>query len=222
MTSFSYNTDNFPPLPSKEYSHQSTSAYIAVKSLERNSKVVSFSNTVNPLLFEKDMFVCTSKAYMFPLQSDDIFKSFSSSPVLSTKSFVYTTSGSCMHACLSPVPPIAVRNSKNIHNRSIRCNSVSSGSSNVDCISKPGYPFASSSASVISVSKSLKFTSTNSHSVDSSTFTFRVVNHGNIHRKRKLRKSAKGSSFANSTKSHDIANKLVVGRDKTNVLTEPF
>ena len=44
---------------------------------------------------------------------------------------------------------------------SLRCNSVSSNSSNVGSISKPAYPVVSSSDSVINISKSLKFTPTN-------------------------------------------------------------
>ena len=67
MASFSYNIDDLPPVPSNESFCQLTSAYISMKPRERNYKVVSFSNMVNPLLFEKNMFVCASKAYMFPL-----------------------------------------------------------------------------------------------------------------------------------------------------------
>ena len=67
MASFSYNNNDFPPLPSNKSSRQSTPVYIPVKPRKRNSKVVSFSNTINPRLFEKKMFVCTVKAYMFPL-----------------------------------------------------------------------------------------------------------------------------------------------------------
>ena len=157
---------------------------------------------------------------MFPLQSDDIFRSDASSPVLSRKSFVCATSGQSP-ACSSHIPPIAVRSCKNIRNRSIRCNFVCSSSSNVDRVSKPAYPVVSSSDSVTNVSKSLKFTSTNSHYIDSSTSTFRVVSHRNIHRKRKLRKSVISSSFVNSANSHDIANKLIMGRHRVNVLTKP-
>ena len=219
MTSIFYNNDDFPPLPSNESSHQLKSVYIPVKPRVRNSKAVSFSNTVNPLLFEKAMLVCTSEAYMFPLQSDDIFRSNTRSPVLSRKSFVGETSG-LSRACSSHVPPIAVRNCKNIRNRFIRCNSVSLSSSNVDRVSKPAYPVVSSSDSVNNISKSLKFTSTNSYSIDSITSTLRVVNHRNIHRKRKLRKSVINSSFVNSANSHDIANKIIVGRDRVNVLTK--
>ena len=62
---------------------------------------------------------------------------------------------------------------------------------------------------------------TDSHSIDFSTSTFRAVSHRNIHRKRKLRKSAISSLFANSANSHDIANKHIVGRDRVNVLTKP-
>ena len=146
------------------------------------------------------MFVCTSKAYMFPLRSDGILSSDTMSPVLSCKSFVCTTSGPS-HTCSSHVPPIAVRNCKNICNCSIRCNSVSSSSSNVDRVSKPAYTVVSSSDSVTDISKSLKFTSTNSHSIDSSTSMFRVVSHRNIHCKHKLRKSVISSSFVNSANS---------------------
>ena len=214
MVSFSYNTDDFPPLPSNESSPQSALVYIAIKPGERDSKVISFSKTVNPLLFEKNMFVCTSKAYMFPLQSDDI-QSDTRSPVLSRKSFVCIISVPS-HACSSPVPPIAVRNCKNICNRSIRCISVSSSSSNVESISEPAYPVVSSSYSVTNISKSLKFTLTNSHSIDSG-----VVSHCNIHRKRKLHESVISSSLVNSADSHDIASKLIVGRDIINVSTKP-
>ena len=81
-------------------------------------------------------------------------------------------------------------------------------------------PVVSSSDGVINISKSLKFTLNNSHSVDSSTSPFHVVSHHNIHRKCKLRESVIISSFVNSANSHYIANKLVVGRDK-NVSTNP-
>ena len=93
---------------------------------------------VNPLLLEKNGFVCNSKAYMFSLQSDDIFRSDIRSPVLSRKSFVCTTSGPS-HARSSPVPPLALRNCKSIFNRSIRCHSLGSSSSNVDRVSKIVY-----------------------------------------------------------------------------------
>ena len=59
MASFSYNTDDFPALPLHEFSCQSVPVFISVKLL----------------LLEKKLFVSTSKVYMFPLQSDDIFKS---------------------------------------------------------------------------------------------------------------------------------------------------
>ena len=157
---------------------------------------------------------------MFPLKPDDIFRPDTRSPVLSRKSFLCATSGPS-HACFSPVPPITVRNCKNIRNRSIRCNSVRSSSSNVDTFSKPEHPVVSSSDSVINISKSLKFTPSNSHSVDSSTSSFRAVSHRNIHCKRKLRKSVTSSSFVNSANNDDISNKFVVGRDGINVLTKP-
>ena len=115
-------------------------------------------------------------------------------------------------SCSSPVPPIAVRNCKNIRNRSIRCNSVSSSSSNADRVRKPEYPVISSSDSVTNISKSLKFTPTNSHSIDSSTSSFRIASHRNIHRKRKLRKSVTSSSLVNSANNHDTANKFIVGK----------
>ena len=83
MASFSCNSDGFPPLQSNESSCQLASVYIPLKPRERNSKSVFFSYTVNPLLFEKNAFVCTSKTYMSPLQSDDIFRSDTRSPVLS-------------------------------------------------------------------------------------------------------------------------------------------
>ena len=111
MASFSYNTDDFPPLPSNRTDHQLTSVYIPLKPRAQNSNVASFSNTGNPLLFEKNVFVCTSKAYFFPFKSDGIFRSDTRSPVLSRKSFVCATSGPS-RACFSPVPPIAVRNCK--------------------------------------------------------------------------------------------------------------
>ena len=126
-----------------------------------------------------------------------------------------------MHACFSPVPPIAVGNCKNIRDRSTRCNSVRSSSSNVDRASETEYPVVSSSDSVTNISKSLKFTPTNSHSVDSSASLFRVVNHCNIHRKRKLRKSVINSSFVNRANNNGISNKFIAGRDKINVLTKP-
>ena len=67
MASFCYNNDVVPPLSSSKTSRQSTPVYIPVKPYKLNSKVVSFSNTINSLLFEKKMFACTVKAYMFPL-----------------------------------------------------------------------------------------------------------------------------------------------------------
>ena len=142
IASFSYNTDDFPPLPLNECSCQSTSAYISINPLEQNSKVLSFSKMVNPLLFEKNMFVCNSKAYIFPPQSDDIFKSDTRSPVFSRKSIVCTTSVP-LHACSFPVPPILARNWKNICDSFILRNSVSSSSSNVENINKPAYPVVS-------------------------------------------------------------------------------
>ena len=166
------------------------------------------------------MFVYTSKAYMFNLKSDDIFRSDTRSRVLSRKSFVCATSVPS-HACFSSVLPIGGCNYKNIRNHSIRYNSVRSSSGNVDRVNKHVYPVGSSSDSVKNISKSSTFTPSNSHSVDSSTSSFRVVSHRNIHRKRKLRKSVISYSFVKSANNDDIFNKFIVGRDKINVLTKP-
>ena len=76
------------------------------------------------------------------------------------------------------------------------------------------------SDSVTNISKSFKFTPSNSHSVDSNTSSFRIVSHRNIHRKRKLRKSVISSSFVNSANNDQISNKFIVGRDRINVLTK--
>ena len=133
MASFPYNTVDLLSLTSNESSRQSTSVYIPVNPRGRNYKVVSFSNAFNPLLLEINVFVCTSKAYMFP-PADDIFRSDIRSPVSSRESFVCTTPVSS-HVRSSLVPPIAFRNCKNIRNRSIHCNSVSSSSVNVDRVS---------------------------------------------------------------------------------------
>ena len=157
---------------------------------------------------------------MLPLHSDHIFRSDIRSPVLSRKSFVCTTSGP-LHIRLSPVLPIALRKCKNIRNCSTRCSSVSSSSNNVDRVSKLVYLVVSSSDGVTNIIKLLKLTPTNSHSFDSSTSTFRVASHRDIHRKRKLRKSVISSSFFNSANSHDIANKHIVGRNRINALTKP-
>ena len=95
-----------------------------------------------------------------------IFSSLNTrSPVLSHKSFVCTTYGP-LHACSPPVPPIAIHNYKSICNHSICSSSISSSSTNVESISKPAYLVACSSDSVINVTKSLKFTLIDSHSVD--------------------------------------------------------
>ena len=96
-------------------------------------------------------------------------------------------------------------------------NSVSS-SSNVEGISKPTYPVVSSFDSVINVSKSLKSTPIHSHSIGSSTSTFRIVSRRNIHCELKLRKSVISSLFVNSANSHDIANNPFVVIDRINVL----
>ena len=154
---------------------------------------------------------------MFLLKSDDIFKSDTRSPVLSRKSFVCATSGPS-HACFSPAPPIAVRNCKNIRNRSICCNSVRLHSSHVDRACKPVYPVVSSSDSVTNISTSPKFTPRNSNSVDSSISSFRIVSHRNIHFKRKLSKSVISSSFVKSANNDDISNKFIVGRVKMKML----
>ena len=73
MALFSYNTDDFLPLPSNKSSRQSTSAYISMKPCEWSSKVLSFSSLVNPLFFQENMFVYPSKVYMFLLQPDQFF-----------------------------------------------------------------------------------------------------------------------------------------------------
>ena len=106
------------------------------------------------------------------------------SPVLSCKSFVCATSGPS-HARFSPVSPIAAHNCNNIRNCSIHCNSVRSSRSNVERVRKPVYPAVSSSDSITNI----KFTYSDLHSVDSSTSSFRVVSHCNIHHKCKLHKS---------------------------------
>ena len=139
---------------------------------------------VNPLLFE-EIFLYVLLKCMFPLQPDDIFKSETRSSVLSGKSFVCIMSGPS-HACLSPVPRIAVHNCKNICNHSIWCNYISLSSTNVESISKPAHFVNSSSDSVKYISKSLKFTPTNSHSINSSTSMFHFVSQCNVHRKCKL------------------------------------
>ena len=63
----------------------------------------------------------------------------------------------------------------------------------------------------INVSKSLKSTPIDSHSIDSNTSAFRIVRYCNIQHKCNLHKNAISSLFVNSTGSHDIANKLIVG-----------
>ena len=50
---------------------------------ERNSMVTSFSNTVNPLLFEKKYVCSYLQSVMFPIQSDNMCKSDTRPPVLS-------------------------------------------------------------------------------------------------------------------------------------------
>ena len=157
---------------------------------------------------------------MFLLKSGDIFRSDTRSPVLSSKSFDFAAFDRS-HGCFSLVPPTAVRNDENILNCSIRCSSVRSSNSNVDRVSKPVYPIVSSYKSGTNTSKSHKFTPSNSHSVDSSTSSSRVVSHHNIHRKRKLRKNVISLSFVKSTNDDDISNTFIVGRDKINVLTTP-
>ena len=56
MVSFSYNTDNFSPLPSNKASRQLTSVYIHVNSREQNSKFYPLLTSFflfNSVLFEK-------------------------------------------------------------------------------------------------------------------------------------------------------------------------
>ena len=153
---------------------------------------------------------------MFSLKSDGIFRSITRPPVLSRKSFVSALS-SPLQGSFYPVPPIAVRNCKNIRNCSMRWNSANLSSSNVDRVE---YHVVSLYNSVTNISKSLKFTPINSHSVDFSTSFFRVVSH-NIPRKRKSSKSLISYFFVNSVNDHDIADKFIVGRDIINVLTKP-
>ena len=91
-------------------------------------------------------------------------------------------------------------------------------SSKVDRVSKPAYPVVSSSDSVTNINKSL-----NSlpliHIILIPVHYVPSLSHRNIHCKRKLRKSVISSSFFNSANSHDIASKLIMDRDKSNVLT---
>ena len=176
------------------------------KSIERNTKAVFFSNMVNPLL----LFVCTSKAHVFPLQSDDIFRSDSRSPVFARKSSVCAKSGPS-HACSFSFPLFAL--CKEFYNCSVRCNSVSLCSNNVDRVNKPESPIVSSSDGVTNISKSVKFTPT----IGSSTYLFRVVSHCNIHRKRKLHKNVIALSFIISANCHDIAKKFIVGKNGISV-----
>ena len=99
MPSFSYNTDDFLPLPSNKSSCRSPPVYMPVKPQEQNSKVVSFSNMFNPLLFDKNIFVCPSQLYMF-CHVNLLFVHY------------------LVHRVHALVPPIAVCNCKNICNRS--------------------------------------------------------------------------------------------------------
>ena len=192
------------PMISRHYHQTNLSA------CERNSMVTSFFNTANPLLFEKNMFLGTYKAWCF------LFNQITFSNLILGLLFCHIWSITYMFVSC---PSIAVHNCKNISNHSIRCNSVSSSRSNVESVN-PAYNVVSLSDSVINVSKSLKSTSTHSHSIDSSMSTFRVVFRRNIHRKRKLRKSVISSSFVNNASSYDIANKFVMGRCRINVLSK--
>ena len=98
MPSFSYYTDKFPPLPSNGASDQLTSVYIPVKPQEQIAWLYPFLRRLIHYCLKKKLFVCTFKAYMFPLKSDDIFRFDTRSPALSRKSFVCATSGPS-HAC---------------------------------------------------------------------------------------------------------------------------
>ena len=149
-----------------------------------------------------------------------IYSGVTRSPVLSGKFFVCAASGSSQ-ACFSPVFPIAVSNSKNIHNRSIHCNSVRSSSSNVGIVSKPEYAVFSSSDSVTNISQSPKFSLSNLHTVGPSTSSFRAVTHRNTHLKRKLHKSVIGPSLVKSGNNDDISNNFIVGKNNINILIKP-
>ena len=216
MASFSYNTDDFPQLPSNECFHQLTSIYIPVKARERNSKAVSFSYMVNPLLLEKKGFVLLKRiCFRF---NQMVFSGlilghlFYHVNLLFVQHLVYR-----MYIRLLSLLSLYVT----VKTSAIVLKVVILSVRVVDRVNKPEYPIVSSSNSVTNISKSPKFTPTNSHSIDSSTSTIRVVSHRNIHRKRKLRKSVISSSFVNSANSHDIANKFIVGRDRINVLANP-
>ena len=102
-------------------SRQLTSVYTPVKPRQKNSKATSFSNTLIHYCLKKNVFVCTSKAYMFPLQSDDIFRSDTRCHLLSCKSFACTTPVP-PHACSCRIPPISASNCKNI--RSVKTSIV--------------------------------------------------------------------------------------------------
>ena len=77
--------------------------------------------------------------------------------------------------------------------RSLHFKSVSSSSRDVKSISKPTYLVVSPFDSNISASKLFKCTPTHSHSIDSSTSSFRVVSHRNICPKPKLRNNTSES-----------------------------
>ena len=119
---------------------------IPVKPRERNSKAVSFSNTVNPLLFKKMCFYVLLLKRICFLFNQMIFSGlilrllFCHVNLLFVPHPPHRTSS---HVCSSPVPLIAVRNCKNIRNCSVRCNSVSSSSSNVHRVSKHAYTVVS-------------------------------------------------------------------------------
>ena len=215
MALFSYNTDDFPRLPSNECFHQLTSVYIPIKARERNSKAVSFSYMVNPLLLEKNVFVLLKRICF---RFNQIFSGlilghlFCHVNLLFVQHLVHR-----MYIRLLSLLSLYVTVKTSVIVLKVVILSVRV----VDRVNKPEYPIVSSSNSVTNISKSPKFTPTNSHSIDSSTSTIRVVSHRNIHRKRKLRKSVISSSFVNSANNHDIANKFIVGRDRINVLANP-
>ena len=104
MTSFSYNTDDFPPLSSNKSSHQSTTlAYLSVKPRERNSKAVSFSNTVNPLLLEKISLYLLLKRIFF-LFNQMIFSSVILGLLFCHVDHIFVQKSGPSYACSFSVP----------------------------------------------------------------------------------------------------------------------
>ena len=107
MTLFSYNTDGFPPLNIRLHTRK------ALRSLYVLLKCICL------------------------LLNQMIFSGLILGLLFCHVNFLFVQHLVHRIACFSPVSPIAVGNCKNIGNRSIRCNSVRSSSSNVDRVSKP-------------------------------------------------------------------------------------